>query len=60
MRSVAREKRRTYSYCSGLNEETDKVETHFPVRGEGDTSRNHEHDYRELLVRVLDAECPGN
>ena len=48
----------THSNGRGLREEPDEVEAQFSAGGERYAGRDHEHDDRETLVGVLDAEGP--
>ena len=48
----------THSNGRGLREEPDEVEAQFSAGGERYAGRDHEHDDRETLVGVLDAERP--
>ena len=43
-----------------MGEESEEVEMHFTLRGEGDAGRDHEHDDSEFLVGLLNTECPGD
>lgn len=49
---------RTHGNRSGLGEESKEVEMHLTLRGEGNAGRDHEHDDSELLVGLLNTECP--
>ena len=50
--------KKTYANSGRLCQESEEVETQFPVRRKCNTRRDHENNYSEFLARILKAERP--